>query len=99
RRRGRPTKRTEPLRNAILALVNDGAWRATDGMPALGRLLKERYREPPSCDTLGRVVDGLYRLTGERALRREVRKPPAREEYSFPQKSKLHLAPGRRLSD
>jgi hypothetical protein len=76
-RRGQPTKDTESLRNAILALVHDGAWRAADGMPDLQRLLIERGHKPPSCDTLGRAVDKLHRLMGKTSLRRNVRKPPA----------------------
>jgi hypothetical protein len=75
-RRGRPTKDTQALRNAVSALMRDGEWRATDGITALGRLLAGAGREPPSDDTLVRVVDELYRVTGERALRRRVRKPP-----------------------
>ena len=74
-RRGRPTKITGSLRNAILAVVHDGAWQATDGMPNLRRLLIERGYKPPSSDTLGRAMDQLHRLTGETSLRRTVRKP------------------------
>jgi hypothetical protein len=76
-RRGRPTKDTGSLRNTILALVHDGAWQATDGIPKLRRLLVERGDKPPSGDTLGRVVDRLHRLRGETSLRRPVRKPPS----------------------
>jgi hypothetical protein len=75
-RRGRPTAGSETLRNAILALVHEGAWQATDGMPNLRRLLIERGHKPPSCDTLARSIDRLHRLTGESPLRRKVRKSP-----------------------
>jgi hypothetical protein len=83
-RRGQPTKNTESLRTAISAVVHDEAWRATDGMPKLRRLLIERGYEPPSDDTLGRVVDKLYRLMGETALRRSVRRPPGSKSGRFP---------------
>jgi hypothetical protein len=76
-RRGRPTKDSESLRNAILGLVRDGAWRAVDGMPKLRRLLMEKGYESPSSDTLARGVDRLHRLTGEPELRRRVRRRPA----------------------
>jgi hypothetical protein len=85
RRRGKPTKDTEALRGAILAAVHDDAWRATDGMPKLRSLLIERGQEPLSCDTLERVVDKLYRLMGETALRRSVRRPPGSKSGGFPQ--------------
>jgi hypothetical protein len=78
--RGRPTKDTGSLRNTILALVHDGAWQATDGIPKLRRLLVERGHKPPSGDTLGRAVDRLHRLMGETSLRRTVRKPPERRK-------------------
>jgi hypothetical protein len=84
-RRGRPTKDTGSLRRAILSVVHDDAWRAADGMPTLRRLLLERGYEPPSCDTLGRVVDKLYCLMGETALRRSVRRPPRSKSGRFPQ--------------
>jgi hypothetical protein len=78
-RRGRPTKNSGPLGNAILALVHDGAWRAADGMEGLRRLLIKNGREPPSSWTLARLVDRLHRRTGEPSLRRKVRKPAARK--------------------
>jgi hypothetical protein len=76
-RRGRPAKDPESLRNAILALVHDGVWRAADGMERLRRLLIKKGHEPPSSWTLARVMDRLFHLTGEPSLRRKERKSPA----------------------
>jgi len=74
RRRGRPTKGTDPLRNAILALVRDGAWSGTDSITNLRRLLLDSGRsDVPSVDTLERLVRGLHRETGESGLFRRAR--------------------------
>jgi len=73
-RRGRPTKDTGSLRNAILALIHDGAWQATDGIPQLRRLLIEGGRKSPGRDILAQAVDRLHRVIGEPALRRRVRR-------------------------
>jgi hypothetical protein len=74
RRRGRPTKGTDPLRNAILALVRDGAWSGTDSFTNLRRLLLDSGRsDVPSVDTLERLVRGLHRETGESELFRRAR--------------------------
>jgi hypothetical protein len=86
-RRARPTKDIEPLRNAILALVHDGVWKASDGMRKLGRLLLEQGRKPPGRDTLVQTVDRLYRLTGESALRRKVKKRGPPNGTKFAKKS------------
>lgn len=79
-RRGRPSTDVEPLRQAILALVHNGAWKATAGIARLRRQLSTKGHSPPSCDTLARVVDRLHRLTGDESLRRRVRKPPGPRE-------------------
>jgi hypothetical protein len=86
--RGTPTKDTGMLRNAILALVRDGAWQATHGMPDLRRLLIERGHKPPGRDTLAQAVDRLHRLSGESALRRKVRRRSQPETSRLAKKSK-----------
>jgi hypothetical protein len=86
--RGTPTKDTGALRNAILAIVHDGAWQATQGMPDLRRLLIERGHMPPGRDTLAQAVDQLHRLTGEPALRRKVRRRARPETSRLAKKSK-----------
>jgi hypothetical protein len=73
--RGRRSKDVEQLRNAILALVHEEAWTASAGMPALRDKLIAGGHIPPSADTLARVVDRLFKLSGNPALRRRVRNP------------------------
>jgi hypothetical protein len=73
RPRGRPTKDNESLLNAILALGQSGTWRASDGIAQLRRLLTERGYRSPGRDTVAKMVDRLFRLTGKPALRRQVR--------------------------
>jgi hypothetical protein len=59
---GRPTKQTEPLRNAVLALVHDRKWSGEDRITTLHHLLVASGRsEVPSQDTLARLVDQLQR--------------------------------------
>lgn len=75
---GRPAKQSDLIRNAIIALVRDGAWSANAGITKLHRLLCAcgRY-DVPSPDTLARVVDELHQVTGEPEyfrLRRSRRK-------------------------
>jgi len=68
---GRPTKRTEALRNAILALVHDGAWSGKTSFTKLRRVLvTSGHSDVPSVDTLERVVRDLHRETGEPELLR-----------------------------
>jgi hypothetical protein len=71
---GRPTKQSDPLRNAVLALVHDHKWSGKDPISALHRLLVASGRsDVPSQDTLARLVDQLHRETGEAALLRTPR--------------------------
>jgi hypothetical protein len=72
RRRGRPRKGTDSLRNAVLALVRVGAWSGTDSFTDLRRLLLDRS-DVPSVDTLERLVRELHRETGESELFRRAR--------------------------
>ena len=65
KKNGRPTRQTEALGNAVLALVNDLKWNGKDGITTLHRLLVASGRsDVPSQDTLARLVDHLYRETG-----------------------------------
>ena len=71
---GRPTKQTESLRNAVLALVHDNKWNGKDPISALHRLLvASGHSEVPSQDTLARLVDQLHRETGDMKLLRVTR--------------------------
>ena len=57
---GRPTKQTDPLRNAVLALVHDRKWNGKNPISALHRMLvASGHSEVPSQDTLARLVDHL----------------------------------------
>jgi len=68
---GRPTKRTEALRNAILARVHDGAWSGKASFTKLRRVLvTSGHSDVPSVDTLERMVRDLHRETGEPELLR-----------------------------
>jgi hypothetical protein len=76
KKNGRPTKQTEALRNAVLALVHDHKWSGKEPISALHRLLRASGRsEAPSQDTLARLVDQLHRETGEAGLLRVTRAP------------------------
>jgi hypothetical protein len=71
---GRPTKQTDALRNAVLALVHDHKWNGKEPISALHRILVASGRtEAPSHDTLARLVDQLHRETGEAGLLRITR--------------------------
>ena len=75
---GRPTKQTDALRNAVLALIHDDKWSGKDPISALHGMLGASGRsDVPSQDTLARLVDHLYRETGEAAL---LRIPRARRK-------------------
>ena len=86
-RGGRPTKQTERLSSWILKLVEDERWRADKPITLLRHLLTASIGPAiPSDDTLARLVDNLFRETGEPGLRRnrrrsardieELRRPP-----------------------
>jgi hypothetical protein len=71
---GRPTKQTDPLRNAVLALIHDHKWSGKDPVSALHRMLvASGHSEVPSQDTLARLVDHLHNETGEAGLLRITR--------------------------
>jgi hypothetical protein len=63
---GRPTKQTEPVRNAVIGLVRDGTWRGNVSIAKLHRLLiASGDNEVPSPDSLARLVDQLHAETGK----------------------------------
>jgi hypothetical protein len=71
---GRPTKQTEALSGAILALVYAGTWNGKASFTKLHQLLVDSGRpDVPSPDTLVRLVDQLHRETGNAALFRIAR--------------------------
>ena len=73
--RGRPTKQTEAIRTAVLALVRAGEWSGKASIGRLHRLLVAMGRpDVPSVDTLARLVDRLHRETGEPGLLRIARR-------------------------
>ncbi len=72
---GRPTKQTELLRNAVLALLHDKTWSSKVGIARLRRLLVkgDSLAAVPSPDTLERFIDKLYVETGDPDLFRRRR--------------------------
>jgi hypothetical protein len=75
---GRPTKQTEAMRNAVMALVRDQKWSGEVGITKLRRILIDAGRtDVPSPDTLTRLVDQLHHETGEPEI---LRKKPARRK-------------------
>jgi len=69
KKNGRPTRQTEALENAVLALVKDLKWSGKDGITTLHRLLVASGRsDVPSQDTVARLVDQLHRKTGDMRL-------------------------------
>jgi hypothetical protein len=84
---GRPTKQTEPLKNAVLALVREQAWKVKDGIAVLRRLIVERGepKDVPSADTLGRLVSRLFLETGDPAFRRVSRVRKKQRSCGLPQ--------------
>jgi hypothetical protein len=76
---GRPTKQTDAMRNAVIALVHDQKWTGEVGITKLHRILVDSGRtDVPSPDTLTRLVDQLHHETGDLAL---FRKKPARRKH------------------
>lgn len=74
---GRPRKQTELLRNAVLGQVRDDAWSGKASITKLHRLLISSGRtDVPTPSTLARLVDQLFRETGERELLRIPRARP-----------------------
>jgi hypothetical protein len=69
---GRP--RRNGVTTAIRILVNEGKWNAAQSVARLRRLMIDAGREAvPSEDTIGRVVDRLFRETGEACFRRRLK--------------------------
>jgi hypothetical protein len=67
RREGRPTKQSEALEVAVISLMRE----QKTSIPKLcQRLVDSGRAKIPSLDTLARLVDRLYRETGDPALRR-----------------------------
>jgi hypothetical protein len=74
RTRGRPTKQTEELRNAILGLGRQAEWSARDGLNELRRRLIASGRSKiPNPATLGRLVDAIHDETGDAEFQRKKR--------------------------
>jgi hypothetical protein len=84
---GRPSKQTATLANKISSIVNANAWSGKGKITDLRRLLVAGgIGNTVSDDTLGRLVDALFRETGdERFGRRSRRKAAARD--AIPAKS------------
>jgi hypothetical protein len=64
---GRPSLQTEALRGAVLSIMREGKLSITE---LRRRLVAAGQADVPSSDTLERMVDQLYRETGEKNLRR-----------------------------
>jgi hypothetical protein len=90
---GRPTKQTESLKNAVLMLVRDQAWKIKDGIAKLRSLILERGepKDVPSADTLERFVSRLYLETGDPAFRRVSRVRKKQRSCSSPQNSDSNI--------
>ena len=72
---GRPSKQTDTITASILGLVNDKEWDASLAVAVLRQCLMDRGRnDVPSPDTLVRIVDRLYRETGNPLLHRSRRR-------------------------
>jgi len=77
-RRGRPVRR-DAYRDDVLALVQNGLWRGSDGLSKLRRLLRSRNcAHVPSADTLRRLIDGMHTETGDLRLFRPTPNPRRR---------------------
>ena len=70
RREGRPSKQTNTLRQAVMNAMCE---QKTSIAALRRRLVASGRTDVPSLDTLERLVDQLYRETGEQALRRARR--------------------------
>jgi hypothetical protein len=75
KKNGRPTKQTEAIRSAVLAIGLNPAGSSKVRIATLHRrLIAYGLSDIPSPDTLARVVDQLHRETGEPGLFRTARK-------------------------
>jgi len=71
---GRPKKSNNNLRDAILKTIREQVWNGErHPIAKLHRQLTENGVDVPSVDTLARVVDELFAVTGETGLRRRHR--------------------------
>jgi hypothetical protein len=70
---GRPSRQTERLRKAVVAIMQDGKMTIAE---LRRRLIGSGRSDVPSADTLARLVDELYRETGEAKFRRLRRARP-----------------------
>jgi hypothetical protein len=70
-KQGRPSKQTEPLKNAVTNAMRE---EKTSIAGLRRRLLAMGQVDVPSLDTLARLVDQLYRETGETVFRRKGRR-------------------------
>jgi hypothetical protein len=74
------------LRNEVLAIAYANAWSGKGKVSELRRMLfAGGMRDPISDDTLGRLVDALFRETGDERFRRRPRRKAA--ERGFTQNS------------
>jgi hypothetical protein len=64
---GRPSRQTEAMRGAVLSIMREGKLSIAE---LRRRLVAAGQARVPSSDTLERLVDQLYRETGEENLRR-----------------------------
>lgn len=70
KKEGRPSQQTDGLRNAVAAIMQEGKITTAE---LRRRLVSSGRTDVPSEDTLARVVDELYRETGEARFRRRKR--------------------------
>lgn len=70
KKEGRPSHQTDGLRNAVAAIMQEGKITIAE---LRRRLVSSGRTDVPSEDTLARVVDELYRETGEARFRRHRR--------------------------
>lgn len=69
---GRPSKQTDELRTSVIARVEEGSWSATRPVAELERLLASKGA--PKRNTLKRVIDQIFRETGDHRYRIMPRK-------------------------
>jgi hypothetical protein len=70
KKEGRPSQQTVGLRNAVTAILQEGKISIAE---LRRRLVASGRNKIPSEDTLARMIDQLYRATGEAVFRRRKR--------------------------
>ena len=81
--RGRPTKQTERLQDAIFALVKQKRWDRTQRFTELMVLLREEGQIPvPSVDTVRRLARRMVVEDGDTRLHQPIRAKRARSGRS-----------------